>query len=88
MFIYLDNILIKYFQIPHAFQEILSGEKTPTLSYSIPSYSSFISCWESLVEDNPEWEGIIQPGLKKLSSYEDRLTETHLAAMGKLLSFV
>jgi hypothetical protein len=84
MVIYLDKMLIKYFQIPHAFQEMLSREKTPTLSYIIPSFASFILCWENLVEENPDWADIIQPGLDKLGDYEDRLTDTHLVAMGKL----
>lgn len=84
MVIYLNDILIKCFQIPHAFQEILSGEKTPTLCYTIPSFSSFILCWETLVEENPEWVRIIQPGLIKLGDYEAQLTETHLVVMGKL----
>jgi hypothetical protein len=35
------------------------------------------------MEENPEWEEIIQPGLDKLGNYEDRLTEIHLVAMGK-----
>jgi hypothetical protein len=62
---------------------MLSGEKTPTLSYIIPSFSSFILCWENLVEANPEWTEIIQPGLDNLGNYEDRLTDIHLVAMGK-----
>lgn len=84
MIIYLNDVLIKCFQIPHAFQEILSGEKTPTLSYTIPSFSSFISSWEVLMEENPEWKAIIQPGLDKLEDYEEKLTEVNLVAMGKL----
>lgn len=40
------------------------------------------------MEDNPGFEEIVQPGLEKLTGYEDRLTETHLVALGKLLSFV
>ena len=84
MVIYLDDILIKCFQIPHAFQEILSGEKTPTVSYTVPSFSSFILCWENLVEENPDWTTIIQPGLDKLGKYENDLNEIHLVAMGKL----
>ena len=62
---------------------MLSGEKTPTLSYIIPAFASFILCWENLVEDNPEWTDAIQPGLDKLGDYENRLTDIHVVAMGK-----
>lgn len=36
------------------------------------------------MEGNPDWATIIQPGLDKLGDYEEKLTETHLVAMGKL----
>ncbi|KAF8809261.1 hypothetical protein BYT27DRAFT_7222516 [Phlegmacium glaucopus] len=62
-------------------QEILSSETTPTLCYSIPAFQSFINLWTQLVEDKPEWENIIQPGLFKLEDYVDRLNDAHILAM-------
>ena len=37
-----------------------------------------------IMEENPEWVRIIQPGVDKLSNYEAQLTDTHMVAMGKL----
>jgi hypothetical protein len=65
---------------------VLSGEKTPTISYIIPAFASFILCWENLVEENPNWSETIQPGLDKLGDYENRLTDTHLVGMGNFYS--
>ena len=72
-------------QIPHAFQDILGAETTPTLCYSIPAFAAFIKLWKDLAEQKPEWEDIIQPGLDKLEDYQDRLTDVHIIAMGDFL---
>ncbi|KIK03726.1 hypothetical protein K443DRAFT_94647 [Laccaria amethystina LaAM-08-1] len=74
-------------QIPHAFQDILGAETTPTLCYSIPAYSALINRWTLLKEDNPQWADLIQPGLDKLEDYQDRLADTpaYVLAMGKLI---
>ena len=39
------------------------------------------------MEDHPEWEFIIQPGLDKLENYQDWLDESaaYVVAMGKIL---
>jgi hypothetical protein len=61
----------------------LSGENTPTLCYSIPAFESFTNLWMKQVEENPEWEDIIQPGLDKLEEYMGRLNDAHILAMGE-----
>lgn len=35
------------------------------------------------MEEHPDWSEIIQPGLDKLGDYENRLTNTHIVALGK-----
>ena len=72
-------------QIPHAFQDILGAETSPTLCYSIPAFAAFIKLWTDLAEEKPEWTDIIQPGLDKLEDYQDQLSDVHILAMGKLL---
>ncbi|KAJ7809484.1 hypothetical protein B0H14DRAFT_3481457 [Mycena olivaceomarginata] len=42
--------------IPHAFQQILSAEKTPTLGYALPAFEAMASKWEQLKNDRPELE--------------------------------
>ena len=74
-------------QVPHAFQDILGTEATPTICYSVPAYSAFINRWTQLKEDNPQWADIIQPDLNKLEDYQDHLADTpaYVVAMDKLI---
>jgi hypothetical protein len=64
----------------------LSGESTPTLCYAIPAFASFIDVWQKLVEDAPQWEDLIQPGLDKLEDYQDRVNDAYDLAMGEINS--
>ncbi|KAJ2921202.1 hypothetical protein H1R20_g15892, partial [Candolleomyces eurysporus] len=49
------DILDKYIlilRVPHAFQQMLSHEKVPTLHQALPHFNRMIAAWESVV-DNP-----------------------------------
>ena len=74
-------------KIPHAFQQRLSAEKTPTLCYALPSFEGLKSKWEEYQEDHPETAHIVQPGLDKLADYHTRagLVLAYVLAMGTLL---
>ena len=65
----------------------MGAEATPTICYSIPAYSAFINRWTQLKEDNPQWDGIIQPGLDKLEGYQACLADTpaYVVAMSELI---
>lgn len=78
------------YQVPHAFQEILSAESTPTLCYSILAFSAFIERWEELQAEEDHLEGVIEEGLDKLRDYQDELPKTpaYTVALGKLLQSV
>lgn len=60
-------------------------EKTPSLCYTIPAFSGLIGQWEELSDENPAWRDIIQPGLDKLSQYEQKLNSSpaYVLAMGE-----
>ena len=72
--------------MPHAFQDILGAEATPTLCYTIFAFSSFIARWEELQQSNPNWAGVIQSGLNKLEDYAEDLANVpaYTVAMGNL----
>ena len=72
-------------QIPHAFQQWLSAEKTPTLCDAIPSFEAMIRIWKEHQVRHPETAGIVQAGLDKLSTYQERadLNPTYVVAMSK-----
>ncbi|KAF8235398.1 hypothetical protein L208DRAFT_1257325, partial [Tricholoma matsutake] len=80
----------KILQVPHAFQDILGAETTPTLCYAIPAYLAFIDLWKKQIADHYEWEQIIQPGIDKLEDYQDWLIDapTYVVAMGKIIPCV
>ena len=70
--------------MPHAFQDILGAEATLTLCYTIYAFSAFTQRWEELLEENPEWENFIRPGLNKLEGYTRHLDDipAYVLAMG------
>ena len=70
--------------MPHAFQQKLSAEKTPTLCNAIPYYDAMMRVWEKHQSDHPETSHIIDEGLDKLESYVTRasLVPAYTLAMG------
>ena len=56
-------------QVPHAFQQCLSSENTPTLCDAIPSFERMIKVWEADKQKHPETSEIVQTGIDKLESY-------------------
>ncbi|KAJ7691514.1 ribonuclease H-like domain-containing protein [Mycena olivaceomarginata] len=67
------EVFKKILDVPHAFQQKLSAEKTPTLCNALPAFEAMINKWQQMQLDNPETADIIQKGLDKLGSYQDRL---------------
>ncbi|KAJ7253087.1 hypothetical protein B0H12DRAFT_1017709, partial [Mycena haematopus] len=59
--------------VPHAFQQLLSAEKTPTLGDALPSFEAMISRWEKQQNQYPETAHIVQQGIDKLASYRERV---------------
>ncbi|KAG5634695.1 hypothetical protein DXG03_005756, partial [Asterophora parasitica] len=56
-------------KIPHAAQELLSAEKTPTLSLSLPVYTMLINKWKDLKNTIPEIVPYIKIRISKLEEY-------------------
>ncbi|KAF8976155.1 hypothetical protein BDQ17DRAFT_1267556, partial [Cyathus striatus] len=55
--------------VPHAFQQKLSSEKTPTLSEALPSFQQMISVLKRYQDDMPMYCEIIKAGTNKLTHY-------------------
>ncbi|KAJ7794507.1 hypothetical protein B0H13DRAFT_1675373, partial [Mycena leptocephala] len=62
-------------QVPHAFQQRLSAEKTPTLGDALPAFEAMIKAWEKQQLSYPETAHIVQEGIYKLESYRDRVQD-------------
>ncbi|KAF5332393.1 hypothetical protein D9758_017371 [Tetrapyrgos nigripes] len=74
---------VQILQILHAFQEWLSGEKTPTLSFAVPSYEAMVTKWEKLKDALPQYATVIDAGIAKLHKYCDHVeaSDTYTLAM-------
>lgn len=70
-------------QIPHAFQQRLSAEKTPTVCEAVRSFSAITEVWKEHQDQYPETSNIVQAGIDKLEDYSDRtsLTPAYTVAM-------
>jgi hypothetical protein len=68
----------------------MGTQKTPTVPFTIPMFSAFISRWKELAKEKSLWDDIIQPGLKKLDEYEKELEKApaYILAMGMLDIFI
>ena len=73
-------------QVPPAFQQQLSHEKTPTLCNAIPAFEALRTKWEEYQDEHPEMQHVIQPGLDKLAEYQNHieLVPAYVLAMGTL----
>ncbi|THV00111.1 hypothetical protein K435DRAFT_623206, partial [Dendrothele bispora CBS 962.96] len=70
------NLYKKILVVPHAFQQKLSGEATPTLSGAIPAFEAVISRWKTMQDDIPTMSYVIEAGIDKLESYTERISDT------------
>jgi len=66
------SIILNDFQVPHAFQQQLSSEKTPTLCNAFPAFEGMKQVWKEHQVEHPETCNIVQEGLDKLDDYRDR----------------
>ncbi|KAF8477918.1 hypothetical protein DFH94DRAFT_606942, partial [Russula ochroleuca] len=73
----------KILAVPHAFQQRLSSENTPTLCNAIPAFEAMSIVWKKQQSDNPQTLSIVQAGLDKLEEYRNRagLTPAYVLAM-------
>jgi hypothetical protein len=72
-------------QIPHAVQELLSADKTPTLSQAIPAYEALVHAWSNLQQKLPELAHYIGVGIAKIQEYvaKGRTSRVYALAMSK-----
>ncbi|KAK7014542.1 ribonuclease H-like domain-containing protein, partial [Favolaschia claudopus] len=69
------DIFRRILAVPHAFQQKLSAEKTPTLGNALPAFEAMISQWEKQKTQYPEAANIIQQGIDKLTTYRERVED-------------
>jgi hypothetical protein len=72
-------------QIPHAFQQIMSHEKTPTLCHALPAFEAMTVKWAEHQDNFPETSRIVEKGLDKLLEYSacTQQVPAYVLAMGE-----
>ena len=65
-------LILRYIQVPHAFQQTLSAEKTPTLCCALPTFKAVITLWEGMKTKLPAYYFIIDAGIDKLEDYHEQ----------------
>jgi hypothetical protein len=75
----------RFLYIPHVVQEIVSAEKTPTLSLVIPMYKKLVVMLNDLKRELPELSHAISASVIKLDEYlaKSRRTKLYALAIGK-----
>jgi hypothetical protein len=83
----LDDIRT-FLRVPHIVQEIVSAEKTPTLSIVLPIYEKLIVMLNNLCSQLPEISHAINASIDKLEEYlgYSRRTKIYALAMGLFFS--
>ena len=74
-------------EIPHDAQQLLSYERTPSLSIALPAYELLLSGWRELRQEIPRMATYIDTGIRKIEEYVNlsRRSRIHALAMGTLL---
>ncbi|KDN33246.1 hypothetical protein RSAG8_13663, partial [Rhizoctonia solani AG-8 WAC10335] len=70
--------IVSVLSVPHSAQELLSSEKTPTLSLAFPVYEGVITTWEQLAQKIPELGYAIGCGIGKLREYINRTRQARV----------
>lgn len=75
----------RFLFIPHVVQEIVSAEKTPTLSVVLPLYEKLIIMLRDLKRELPKLAHAISASISKLDEYLglSRRTKVYALAIGK-----
>jgi hypothetical protein len=72
-------------EIPNLAQELLSAERTPTLSMALPAYELLVVSWTELKKAIPELSHYIDLGISKIMEYvsKGRRSRVYALAMSK-----
>ncbi|KAJ7696975.1 hypothetical protein B0H17DRAFT_1266691, partial [Mycena rosella] len=72
--------------VPHAAQELLSAEKTPTLSAALPAFEMLLDCWINLQTQLPMLAHYIRVGIVKIQEYVNKGRKTRVYALAMIIN--
>lgn len=73
--------IVEIIRVPHKTQELVSAEKTPTLSIALPAYEFLVLNWQQLQHDMPSFAPFIQKGIDKVTHYVLKSRQTKVYAL-------
>jgi hypothetical protein len=76
----LDNIA-EILLVPHQAQELMSAEKTPTLSMALPLYELLIKRWTLMKIEKSLYAPFIDIGIKKVVEYVELSRKSKIYAL-------
>jgi hypothetical protein len=68
-------------EIPNLAQELLSAERTPTLSMALPAYEMLVISWTELKKAIPELSHYIDLGISKIMEYVSKGRRSRIYAL-------
>ena len=75
------NDVYNILHVPHATQEVLSAEKTPTLSMALPAYELMLNSWRHQQRAYPQLASVIGIGIDKIEEYMMHTRKTRAYAL-------
>ncbi|PPR02251.1 hypothetical protein CVT24_011602 [Panaeolus cyanescens] len=72
------NDIHDIFEIPHATQELLSAEKTPTIALALPAFELLIQGWLNKQKAIPELAHFIGVGIHKIQEYVQKCRRSRI----------
>ncbi|KAF5358783.1 hypothetical protein D9758_008530 [Tetrapyrgos nigripes] len=75
-----------YLKTFHLIQELVSGQKTPTISFVLPLYEQLIANLKTLKIVIPRLSHMIESSLEKLYEYVDKARSTHMYAFALVIN--
>lgn len=81
--------ILAVLEVPHAAQELLSAEKTPTLAMALPAYEMVNASWLNLQTVIPELSHFIGVGIEKINEYVTKGRKSRVYALAmSMLSYI
>jgi hypothetical protein len=78
--------ILTVLDIPFSAQELLSAEKTPTLSVALPAFEMLVNSWTNLQAVLPELSHYIGVGVHKIREYVQKGRQSRIYALAMSLS--
>ncbi|OSD06551.1 hypothetical protein PYCCODRAFT_1442690 [Trametes coccinea BRFM310] len=73
--------IYRIFEVPHQVQQLVSAEKTPTLSYVLPAYELLVDAWKSLRQALPPLKHYLDLGIAKIEEYINKSRKSRVYAL-------